>query len=74
MINKTVGNFLIFMGIIIFVIGVLIKLPLFQKLFNLPGDIVIKGKRVTVYFPIVSMIIISVVLSLILNIIFKIFK
>jgi hypothetical protein len=36
-----------------------------------PGDIVVKGKRMTFYFPIVSCIVISIVFTIILNIFFR---
>jgi hypothetical protein len=58
------GKFLVIIGLVIAVIGVLLifKVPIpFGKL---PGDIVIKGEHVQFYFPIVSCIIISLILSL----------
>ena len=57
---------LIFLGVILIVIGLLwpwlSKIPLGR----LPGDIVINKGNVKIYFPVTTMIIISVVLSLIL--------
>jgi len=57
---------LIFIGLILIIIGLLwpwlSKLPLGR----LPGDIVINKGNVKIYFPITTMVIISVVLSLIL--------
>jgi hypothetical protein len=38
---------------------------------HLPGDYVYRGKRVTVYFPWVTMIVISVVLTVVLNMLFR---
>jgi hypothetical protein len=52
-------------GAIIFVIGFLMN---FIQLGKLPGDIIIKKGNTTVYFPIVT----SILLSLILSIIFYI--
>ncbi len=40
------------------------RLPL--RLVRLPGDIYIRGKSASVYFPIVTCILLSVVLSLVL--------
>ncbi len=71
---KEISNiFLIFGGILIF-LGIIIKLFGGIGLFKLPGDIVIKGKGYTIYFPIVSMIILSVVITIILNIISRFFR
>ena len=52
-------------GILFIVIGLLMKFNLFNNLFNLPGDIVIKKENFSFYFPITSSILLSVVLSLI---------
>ncbi|QOP45198.1 DUF2905 domain-containing protein [Sulfurimonas paralvinellae] len=50
-------------GIIFIILGVLAYL-LNGHLFRLPGDIVIERENFSFYFPITSMILISVVLSL----------
>jgi len=57
---------LISIGIILIVVGLV--WPWLQKLglFRLPGDIVIERENFRFYFPITSMIIISLVISLIL--------
>ncbi len=71
---KEISNvFLIFGGILVF-LGILIKILGGIGFFKLPGDIVIKGKGYTIYFPIVSMIILSIVITVILNIISKFFR
>lgn len=61
------GRMLIIAGIVLVVVGLLVtigdRLPL--GLGRLPGDITLRGKNTTVYFPIVTCIVISVVLSLI---------
>ncbi len=62
-----VGKLLIGLGALLMIIGLLviaagrIGLPLGR----LPGDIVYRGKNTTVYFPIVTCIVLSVVLSLV---------
>jgi hypothetical protein len=60
------GRTLIIVGATLIVIGLLVtfgeKLPL--RLGHLPGDIVIRGKNSTFYFPVVTCILLSVVLSL----------
>lgn len=63
-----IGKFLVILGIIIAVAGVLLLffrntgIPFIGKL---PGDIVIQKKNVTFYFPVATSIILSVILSLI---------
>jgi hypothetical protein len=59
---------LIVLGLLIAAAGVLItlgdKLPI--KLGRLPGDIVLRGKNSTFYFPLMTSILLSVVLSLVM--------
>ncbi|HED05285.1 MAG TPA: DUF2905 domain-containing protein [Ignavibacteria bacterium] len=61
------GKILILIGIISIAIGILFlfgdKIPFFGRL---PGDIYIKRKNFTFYFPIVTSIILSIIISLIL--------
>lgn len=63
------GNQLITFGIVILVVGVLFNLLGKGGMPTLPGDIFYKKDNVTVYFPIVSSIILSVVLTIIFNLI-----
>jgi Protein of unknown function (DUF2905) len=64
----TIGRTLIALGLIILAIGVLFtiseKLPI--RLGRLPGDIVIRGKNSTFYFPLVTCLLLSVVLSIVM--------
>ena len=59
---------MILIGVILVALGALItlgdRLPI--KLGRLPGDIVIRGKNSTFYFPIVTSLLVSIVLSLVL--------
>jgi hypothetical protein len=57
---------LIILGIVLVVVG--LTWPWLQKLglFRLPGDIVIERENFRFYFPITSMIILSLVFSLLL--------
>ncbi|HJA40157.1 MAG TPA: DUF2905 domain-containing protein [Firmicutes bacterium] len=51
---------------------VLIVAGLFIKFFGkLPGDIIVKRENMTVYFPIVTCIVLSIILSVIFSIIGK---
>ena len=62
------GRLLIVVGLLLLAIGVVVtlgeKLPI--RLGRLPGDIVLRGKNSTFYFPLVTCLLISVVLSFIL--------
>jgi hypothetical protein len=64
----SVGRILIVAGLVLVGAGVLFllgeKLPF--KLGRLPGDIVIRGKNSTFYFPLVTSILLSVIGTLIL--------
>jgi len=65
------GKVLIFLGIFIALLGLLTVLaPKLPYIGRLPGDIYIKRGGITIYFPIVTSILISIILSLILNFIF----
>jgi len=72
---KSIGIFVILMGIILIVIGIIFmfydKIPMMGKL---PGDIKITGKNSSFYFPITTCIIISVILSLLLSFLSRFFK
>jgi hypothetical protein len=64
-----VGRVLIALGVLLIVAGLLVtlgdRLPI--RLGRLPGDIVIRGKNGSFYFPIVTCLLISVILSLLLR-------
>ena len=59
------GKLLIFAGIVMLVLGVLFywndRVPWLGKL---PGDILVKKKNFTFYFPIVTCLVISLILTL----------
>jgi hypothetical protein len=63
---QQLGKILIFAGIFILAVGVLFifgdKIPFLGRL---PGDIIIKKKNFTFYFPIVTSILLSIIISLI---------
>ncbi len=66
-----IGVALVLLGTLFILLG---KIPVFKHLGRLPGDIRIEGETVSCYFPIVSMLIISVLLTLIINIIVRLFN
>ncbi|MGI8383218.1 DUF2905 domain-containing protein [Robertmurraya sp. P23] len=55
-----VPKILMTLGAIIFVVGFLMQ---FINIGRLPGDIIVKKGNTTVYFPIVTSILVSVILS-----------
>jgi hypothetical protein len=59
------GKMLILLGVLIIVIGLLLlvgeKIPWIGKL---PGDIIIRKKNFTFYFPLATSILISIILTL----------
>ncbi|UCH82268.1 MAG: DUF2905 domain-containing protein [Nitrospiraceae bacterium] len=63
-----IGKFLIVFGIIIALVGILLLifrntgLPFLGKL---PGDIVIQKKNFTLYFPVATSVLLSIILTLI---------
>jgi len=67
---ESIGKSLILFGIVLIVIGSLFvvfgKIPWFGRL---PGDVIIKGDNYTFYFPIVTMILLSILLTVLLNMI-----
>ena len=61
------GKFLIIFGSAIVLLGVIVSVAPRLGLGHLPGDILIKRKNFTLYIPIASSILISVILTLLLN-------
>lgn len=58
------GKFLILIGVVLVVLGTLLTFnPL--GLGRLPGDILVKRGNLTVYFPLATSVVVSIVLSLI---------
>ena len=68
-----IGKFFIILGSIIVIIGISISYApwLFNWFGRLPGDIHIKNDSNTVFIPITSMIVISLILSVILNLLLR---
>ena len=62
----SLGRTLIFLGFALVMVGLLIlvgeRSPI--KLGRLPGDIVLRGRNSTFYFPVVSCLLVSALLSL----------
>lgn len=62
-----IGKILLGIGVIIALVGVVFLLGGRFGLGRLPGDIFIRRENLTIYFPITTMIIISIILTLILS-------
>ena len=62
------GRLLIVLGIVLVVLGLLLtigaKPPL--HLGRMPGDIYVRGKHTSLYFPVVTCLILSILLSLVM--------
>lgn len=68
------GNVIIALGAAMIVAGVGVRLGLFNWFGKLPGDIRSEGERGTVFAPITSMLVLSVLGSIIFNLIIRLFR
>jgi hypothetical protein len=68
-----IGKLLLFIGLLIAMIGVILTWApgLLGWFGHLPGDIRIVRENGSFYFPITSMIIVSIVLTLLINLFFR---
>jgi hypothetical protein len=69
------GRFLLVTGLVLTAVGALLiltpRIPGLDRLGRLPGDFVVERGPVTVFIPIVSSIVISVLLTIVLNLILR---
>jgi hypothetical protein len=76
----SIGRWLIVIGLGVAALGLLLfllgKLPFFDRLGNLPGDLRFQSRdgRLTCLVPIVSSIVLSILLTLLLNIIIRLLR
>ncbi len=72
---NAVGRLVIAVGLGLVVLGALLtvagRLPLLRELGHLPGDIRIERENFSCFFPLVSMLLVSLLLSLVLNVILR---
>ncbi|MCL0032912.1 DUF2905 domain-containing protein [Peptococcaceae bacterium] len=69
---QSIGKIIFSIGILMVIVGGAMMLT--GKLFNfgkLPGDIYIQKGNFTFFFPIATMILISIILTILLNILFR---
>lgn len=75
---NSAGRLVIGVGIALIALGgafmLFSRIPILKNLGHLPGDIHIQGENFSCFFPIVSMLIISLLLSLGLNLIIRLFN
>ena len=69
--SPELGRILLVIGIVRVVVGGRAALGVRLPFGRLPGDIAIEGERGGFYFPIVTMIIVSVVLTVLVNLFFR---
>ena len=66
----SLGRIFVFLGLGIVALGLLVMLASYlglPRLGRLPGDIVYRGKNTTIYFPIVTCIVLSILLTLVFS-------
>jgi hypothetical protein len=66
-VTPDLGRILVVIGFVLVIIGGLAMLGVRLPFGRLPGDIAIEGERGGLYFPIATMLIISIVLTVIIN-------
>ncbi len=65
--SPELGRILLVIGVVLVVVGGLAALGVRLPFGRLPGDIAIEGERGGIYFPLGTMIVISIVLTVLLN-------
>ncbi len=71
--SRSLGPLLVGIGVAAVVVGLLVWAGWLSWFGRLPGDVRIERDNLRVYFPIVSMILISLLLTLILNLLRRFF-
>ena len=70
-----IGRFLILAGIVLLVLGgLLVLLGRVPVLGRLPGDILFRRDGLTIYVPLVTMLLLSIVLTIVLNVVVRLFR
>ena len=71
----SLGKLLIFLGGSIMLVGLLLVFaPRVPFLGRLPGDILIQRDGLTVYIPLVTMVLLSVLLTILVNVLPRLFR
>ena len=71
-----IGRILLITGVVLALAGGVLLLAgrFFPWLGNLPGDLRFEGENYRVYFPLATMILLSIVGTIVLNVIIRIFR
>ena len=69
--SPELGRVILAIGVVLVIVGGLSVLGVRLPFGRLPGDIAIEGDRGGFYFPLGTMIVISIVLSVLLNIVLR---
>ena len=74
--NIQLAKILIFFGILLLTIGVLLHFfgNFFSWVGSLPGDIKVKNENFSIYLPLTSMIVLSLLLNIIIKLYMKLFS
>ncbi len=62
-----VGRILLVVGLLVALVGLLLMLGVRLPFGQLPGDIRIEGERGSIFIPIATMIVVSIILTVLLN-------
>ncbi|MDD5593474.1 MAG: DUF2905 domain-containing protein [Candidatus Margulisbacteria bacterium] len=69
---ESIGRLIIYIGVVMVLVGgffiLVAKVPWFGRL---PGDIIYRREGLTIYFPIATMILVSLILTLLLNVVWR---
>jgi uncharacterized membrane protein len=68
------GDLIILIGVLVVLVGVVMRFGAFSWFGHLPGDIRLGGDNWTVFLPITSMIVVSIVLTVVVNLLLRLFK
>ncbi|MBN9349242.1 MAG: DUF2905 domain-containing protein [Chitinophagaceae bacterium] len=73
--NQQTGKYIIVAGLVIVLVGFIVFFfhNSLKWIGRLPGDIRIEGKNSKIYFPWVTMIVLSIILTILINVIRKFF-
>ncbi len=70
------SNLLIVIGVGLVVVGVLLRFfpGMFSWFGDLPGDIRYQGENTTLFIPITSMLVVSVIVTVLINLVARLFR
>lgn len=71
--SRSAGMLIVGAGVVAIIVGVLVMTGALGWFGRLPGDVRVESGNVRVYFPIVSMLLVSIVLSVIAAVIRRLF-